>query len=155
MIINYPKVLLGYNNDLPIFLSPPSWDCGWYWGWGYLENKDCYYHVEGLKKIQTYNHKKEVQEYEFCDLKTGFDKHFGDSFIIKETQRWEFAELFQSFYYLKNIAEVYNRGGSHLTINPCSELIKNINEVKRINEILLPKIFEETYKIIENGKYKY
>ena len=37
--MNYKKVLLGYNNEEPIYLSPPSWDCGKYWGFGYLENK--------------------------------------------------------------------------------------------------------------------
>jgi hypothetical protein len=50
---NYEKILLGYNNNEPIYLSPPSWDCGWYWGFGYLGNKNCHYHVDGLTKIQS------------------------------------------------------------------------------------------------------
>lgn len=147
----YNKVLLGYNDKEPIYLSPPKWDCGWYWGWGYLGNNNCHYHVDGLKKISKYNHDKNVHEYEFVNLKDGFDKHFGNTFIIRPSHRWQFAELFESFYSLKEIAEVYNRGGSYLTTNPCRDIIKNLDEVKRINEIVLPAIFEQTYNIIEQN----
>ena len=33
------KYLLGYINNESIYLSPPSWDCNWYWGFGYLGKK--------------------------------------------------------------------------------------------------------------------
>lgn len=148
---SYPKVLLGYNDEEPIYLSPPKWDCGWYWGWGYLGNKNCHYHVEGLKKISKYNRDKQVFEYEFVNLKDGFDKHFKETFIIRPSHRWQFSELFETFYTLKEVAEVYNRGGSHLTTNPCRDIIKNQEEVKRINEVILPAIFEKTYDIIEQN----
>lgn len=132
--MNYEKILLGYHDKEPIYLSLPKWDCGWYWGWGYLGNNNSHYHISSLQKN--------------CNLKEGFDKHFENTFIIKESQKWEFAELFSSFYKLKDIAEVYNRGGSHLTNNPCKVIIQNLDEVKRINEIVLPSIFEATYRII-------
>lgn len=135
--VEYQKVLLGYHNNEPIYLSPPSWDCGWYWGFGYLGNKNCHYHVNGLAKN--------------CDLHQGFINHFGESFIIRTSQIWTFAELFQSFYDLKKAAEVLNRGGFHLSTNPCSLIIKNADEVDRINKIVLPAIFKEIYKIIDEN----
>lgn len=145
----YEKVLLGKVDNKSIYLSPPSWDCGWYWGFGCLGNNNSYYHVDGLKKIETYNMEKKVWEYRFVNLYDGFKEHFGDSLMIRKSMLWEFTELFETFYKLKDIAEVYNRGGSHYTTNPCKDLIVNEDEVKRINEVILPAIFEEIYKIIE------
>ena len=40
------------------------------------------------------------------------------------------------------------RGGSHFTSNPCKNLIINKDEVARINQTVLPAIFEEIYKIL-------
>ena len=134
-LLNYPKVYLGTVNNEKIYLSAPSWDCGWYWGFGYLGNKNCHYHVDGLSKN--------------CNLFDGFKNHFGESFIINNDKDiWTLAELFQTFYALKQASEVLGRGGSHYTTNPCSEIIKNSDEVKRINEVVMPKIFEEIYKIL-------
>lgn len=145
----YPKIYLGKNNNEKIYLTPPSWDCDWYWGFGYLGNKNCHYHVNGLKTIEEYNSEKQYWNTERVNLYDGFKKHFGDSFIIKDDKDiWTLAELFETFYSLKNIAEVYNRGGSHMSSNPCKDIIKNVEEYKRINEIVLPQIFEEIYKIL-------
>ena len=146
---NYTKVIIGTVDNEKIYLSPPSWDCGWYWGFGYLGNKNCHYHVDGLTKIEKYNVDKNVFEYEFVNLYDGLKKHFGDSFIVKrEKDIWTLAELFKTFYSLKETCEILGRGGSHLTTNPCADLIINKKEVERINNEVLPQIFEEIYKII-------
>ena len=36
-------------------------------------------------------------------------------------------------------------GGSHYSTNQCADLIKNPDEVKRINEVLTPKLIDEMY----------
>lgn len=132
---NYPKnIYIGDNNGEKIYLSAPSWDCNWYWGFGYLGNKNCHYHVDGLSKDK--------------NLFDAFKEHFGKSLVIRESQLWTICELFKTAYALKETAEVLGRGGSHYTTNPCAELIKNVDEVKRINEVVLPQIFEEIYKIL-------
>ena len=124
--LKYNKIKIGVVNNENIYLSPPSWDCDWYWGFGYIGNKNCHYHIDGLKKIETYNFEKKVFEYEFVNLYDGFKKHFGDSFIVKEDKDiWTLAELFKTFYTLKETAEVLGRGGSHYTNNPCSLIIMN------------------------------
>lgn len=134
---NYPKsIFIGINNDEKIYLSAPSWDCGWYWGFGYLGNKNCHYHVDGLNAKENIN------------LFDAFKKHFGTSLVVRDSQLWTLCELFQTFYTLRQSAEVLGRGGSHYTKNPCSEVIKNTDEVSRINSVVLPAIFEEIYKIL-------
>ena len=55
----------------------------------------------------------------------------------------------KTFYSLKEIAQVYSIGGSHYTNNPLKDLIMNDKEVTRINEVILPEIFNEVGKILE------
>jgi|GEM_PF-2331276 len=134
---NYSKILLGYNDNQPIYLSPPSWDCGWYWGFGYLGNKNCHYHIDGLSKDK--------------NLYDAFIEHFDDTLTVRKSDLWTLVELFSTFYSLKKTCEVLGRGGSHYTSNPCKDLIINTDEVTRINNIVLPQVFEEIYKILNRN----
>lgn len=53
------KILLGFagrnleiqNPNSAIYLSKHSWDCKWYWGFGYLGNNSCHWHMEGLIEL--------------------------------------------------------------------------------------------------------
>jgi len=146
---NYPKqIFIGKRHNESIYLTSPSWDCGWYWGFGYLGNKNCHYHVEGLTKHESYNLDKKTREYEFTNLFDGFKKHFGTSLIVRDSQLGTLCELFKTFYTLKETAEILGRGGAHYTNNPCKDAIINKDEVKRINERVLPLVFEAIYKIL-------
>lgn len=146
------KIKMGVVDGEDIYLSPPSWDCGWYWGFGYLGNKNCHYHIDGLKKIEKYNFEKKVWEYEFVNLYDGLKRHFGKTLKVRESRLWTLAELFESFYSLRQTAEVLGRGGSHLTSNPCKDIIINVDEVKRINTIVLPAIFDAIHSILIEGQ---
>jgi len=130
----YTNVKIGKVDGENIFLYAPSWDCDWYWGFGYLGNKNCHYHLDGLKE------KGNLYE----QLKLHFDELY-----IKEENLWEFCELVQTAYTLRQTAEVLGRGGSHYTNNPCKEVIKNKEETDRINNIVLPSIFEALYKTLK------
>lgn len=107
----------------------PTWDCDWYWGFGYIGNRHNHLHLKNLPDTHG-------------NLKDRVDSFFDDDFVLKEDhKKWQFAELVKTAYSLKECAEVLGRGGSHYTSNPLSEVIKNPEEVKRINEEVLPKIF--------------
>lgn len=111
--------------------QPPSWDCDWYWGFGYLQNSDVHYHVDGLCKTHNTNM--------FDALKEEFGKTLT---ITKDADLWIFCELMQTFYTLKQAAEVLGRGGSNYTSNPCEEVIKDTAYTTRINEMMLPAVFD-------------
>lgn len=148
---SHSKVFIGVNAGEKIYLSPPSWDCGWYWGFGYLGNNNCHYHVDGLTTHEWYDTEKGCFRSERLNLFDGFRKHFGDSFQITDADLWTLCELFKTFYTLKETAEVLGRGGAHYTTNPCADLIKNETETARINNIVLPQIFEEIYRVLNNA----
>jgi hypothetical protein len=144
----YPSLYIGMNNDEKIYLSAPSWDCGWYWGFGYLGNRNCHYHVNDLNKHEEYNFEKKCFEYEFTNLFDGFKKHFGNTLIVRDSQLWILCELFKTVYSMKESAEVFGSGGSHYTTNPAKDIILNKEITDRINGIILPALFEEIYKIL-------
>lgn len=137
------KYYMGKVDGKKIFLSAPSWDCNWYWGFGYLGNRNCHYHLDGIAKEK--------------NLYDAMIEHFKEEFIftanIEENEYsnklWVFCELVCTAYTLKETAEVLGRGGSHFTTNPCAELIKNPLEVERINCVLLPAIFNQLKEILD------
>lgn len=130
---------MGSVDGEKIYLSAPSWDCGWYWGFGYLGNNNCHYHVEGVAKDK--------------NLWDALREHFGETLTITdEADLWTFCELMQTFYTLKKSAEVLGRGGSHYTTNPVADVIKNEDEAKRINEKVMPAIFDALEDVLK--KYR-
>jgi hypothetical protein len=123
-------------------LSAPSWDCGWYWGFGYLGHKDAHFHLDGLVKEHNTN------------MFDAIKKEFGDTLTIKDdADLWVFCELMQTAYTLKKTAEVLGSGGLHYTTNPLAETIKNTAETSRINSIVLPAIFDRVDLLL--AKYRY
>lgn len=130
------RFLMGKTEEGNIYLSPPSWDCGWYWGFGYLGNRNCHYHLSGIDKDK--------------NMYDALKHHFGESLTIPDCHLWQFCELIKTAYALKETAEVLDRGGSHYTNNPCSEIIKNKEETDRINSIVLPAIFNAINNILKD-----
>lgn len=133
------KVTLGIrkSDGRIIFISKPSWDCGWYWGFGYLGNRHEHYHLSGFANGRNINM---------------YDALKADYSLSPKIEKnlWEFCELFTTAYALKQTAEVLGRGGSHYTTNPLADLIINKREVKRINEKLLPAIFNKLNELYNN-----
>ena len=138
------KVLLGKrkSDNRNIFLTKPSWDCDWYWGFGYIGNRDEHYHLSGYASEGGFGNVRNINMYDALeqdyDLNPNIKKHL-----------WDFCELVKTAYVLKETAEVLGRGGSHYTKNVCASIIKNSDEVTRINEVVLPAIFEQLNAIYE------
>lgn len=136
-----------------IYLSAPSWDCGWYWGFGYLGNRNEHYHLSSYqdrsRMEKTENGYLHLTERRNINLR---DALIEDYELVEPLRKnlWEFCELVLTAYTLKETAEVLGRGGSHMTHNPLSELIKNNDEVKRINEEVLPAIFKKIDDLFES-----
>lgn len=120
---------IGTNNGQEEYLRKPSWDCGWYWGFGYLGNIKIHHHCDTVSK--TKNMFEALKEYYNEDIK------------LSDDDLWTFCELMNSFYILKKTSELYYSGCSGYTQNPISIQLKNEKEYKRINNELMPKIFDQ------------
>ena len=149
------KLFFGLRNEdnTRIYLSAPSWDCDWYWGFGYLGNKNEHYHLSSYA-----NQTKCITDSEgkFSVFTEKRNKNMYDCLLEDYTLNpriysnlWTFCELSQTAYALKESAEVLQRGGSNYSTNPVKEIIKNPEEVARINNVVLPAIFDHVYSLLK------
>lgn len=113
------------EDNARIYLEKGSWECDWYWGFGYLEvyNKPKtdikeHYHFDSLFKGEL----------------DGLRDHF-KTFVLTEKQQWLLIYYMKSFYTLREAAEIYGRGGSHYTTIPegIEANIKDTELAVRIN----------------------
>lgn len=142
---------LGSVHGRSILFRRPLFYCNWYWGFGYLGNRDCHYHLDSLHTFDWQN--KDMQN------KTLYDQlklHFGDTLTITDDRDlWKFCEIVRTIYTLRKTADLFYLGGSHFTTNPDAELLKNPEEWKRINEVLIPAQLTSLYAILAKYPHEY
>lgn len=154
LLRDYPEyVLLGESKDFEgeVYLVVPEFQCGRYWGFGYLERWN-----DRIDDIDFHSHldyELNRQEFNWRDgMKALFTKEDGTTGLIPALQNdntlWRFCEVAQTIYTLKKTAEVLELGGSHITSNPCEELIQNAAEVDRLNTVVIPALIDELYKLL-------
>lgn len=131
------------------YMEKFSWDCGWYWGGGYVETYTNNKNPERSRDIQSHQH--------FDGLflndrrENGFDKFNG--FFSKtpytEKEVWQICELMKTFYICREYSDTIHRGGARYTTNPAADIIKSEAEYNRVNNEVIPAIAEALYKIME------
>lgn len=135
--------LLGVDHDGTYrWLEAPSWDCGWYWGFGYIEAYTNNKQPERSKDISEHTHWDSL----FMNgNKNAYDafKEFFTSTPLSDDELWELCDLMKSFYTLTGAAELFGRGYSYYTEKAKLEEVKDKDLVLRINTVMLPAIFEK------------
>ena len=129
------------------YLRAAQWDCGWYWGGGYVTTYTNNSNPERSRDIASHSH----FDYMFLSGKVnGYDKF--TSFFVKtpftDKEIWKIIELMQSFYIARRYSDMLATGGAHYTSNPANETIKNETEYNRINQKVIPAIMRELYAIL-------
>lgn len=145
------KIYLGTINNEKIYLSKHSWDCGWYWGFGYLGNKNLYFHIESLIesryiKDSLISLNKEVNNNKFYNIETIFTKTW-----IDQADWWILRDLFIQAYALKHCAEVYKYGGHQTTVLGITDIIKNESMQDTINKDL-EKVLDTIWQYLLDKK---
>jgi hypothetical protein len=105
-----------------IWLEKHKWDCGWYWGFGYVGNKDCHFHFESMLYIKD---GKGSCKYGASDL--------FETTNITDKEWWVIRDLFVQAYALKKAAEVYRYGGHQINQTGVTDIIKNKERADQIN----------------------
>lgn len=136
LLRDYPeKILIGKNQENEsIYFYRPSWDCNWYWGFGYIGHNRLRTHLDSLGNSNL-----------FINIKNYFSE-----FILqdKDKDMWLFCEYVMTVYTLRSYSEVIHHGGSYYSYNPHKDVIKNPDEYKRINSELIPLLIDEIYKLL-------
>lgn len=117
---------------------------GWYWGLGYVEVfTKKYFDIEEHTHFDSLFLKKNIYD--------SFLEYFEDITIEKE-EIWKLLELMSTAYKMRSYSDLLYCGGSHITTNELTNEIKNKEEYKRINNVLIPKILEKVYKLLSEEK---
>ena len=130
------KILLGklkanagtYADGENLWLEKHSWDCGWYWGFGYVGNKNSHFHFDSLM---------EGTKYQASDI-------FAQT-NINDNDWWVIRSLFKQAYALRSAAEVYKNGGNQTFLAGTTDVIKNEEMATRLNrdlEVVLDKLWD-------------
>jgi len=156
------------NNGKRVWLEKPSWDCGWYWGFGYLQTMRFDLTPSAARDIDSHTHWKYRVAESNKNAHDWFIETFGEPTTdiwghprkaekgtrmcrFTDKQVWRLCELMATAYTLRETAEVLGRGKSNYGENPCVKVIKNTREAKRINSKVLPAIFAEIGKIFDEA----
>ena len=149
--------LLGKDaNGVKHYLEAAKWDCGWYWGFGYIHTYTNNGRPEMSRDINNHYHfdsfRKDANG-RACCLYDGIKAALSE-LVLSDKELWTLCELMQTFYTMREYADLLSRGGAHYTENPHKEAIKNDAEYKRINKVILPRVFDSIYDLLtpENEK---
>jgi hypothetical protein len=130
--------LLGRDADgTTYWLEAPTWDCGWYWGFGYVETYTNNLHPEFALDISSHQH----ATHEFFESGTITD------WTVSDKELWEIRELFAQFYTLRKTAEYFDQGKANVG-NTSVPLWKNPELVDEINNVRIPLISTQILEIL-------
>lgn len=119
--------LLGIDSEgQNVWLEAPSWDCGWYWGFGYVERYTNNRQPSMSKDIQSHTHiDSEFMKNGIINVNEGLART-----VYTKEQGIVLNGLFTKFYALRKHAE------------------KNKEKAKKINEVEIPAITGKIIKIL-------
>lgn len=127
------KVKIGYliyeDHREPIYLTKHSWDCNWYWGFGYLGNENSHFHMSGVIPNQSDEHKLVFENGAVVKL---LDKYDG----------WKIMEFYEEAYILKRYAELLYLGTAMITKGIIPEDKEKAFQINQELEKILDYIWE-------------
>lgn len=125
------------------WLEAPSWDCDWYWGFGYVETYTNNDYPNRSRDINSHQH---FDSLFLNDSKVNaFDafKEFFKETTLSEKEIWLLIDYMYSFYALKRAAGILSMGYSHMTEKAKLSEVQSTGMSKEINEKILPAIFKQ------------
>jgi len=142
--------LLGsFNNGERFWLEAAKWSCDWYWGFGYIETYTNNKNPAKARDITSHQHYNDLCSCRIDGENIDFlseNKNIKEC-VLTESEQWQLSDLMQSFYRLKDTAEIMYSGNSGLTSNTSIDL-KDKELYTHINKVLMPKIFKAVYNLL-------
>lgn len=142
--------LLGIRKDTNelVWLEEPSWNCGWYWGFGYLETYTNNTNPNRAKDISSHTH---FDTTFFNDEDMGAYDKFREFFretTLTDNEIWLLVDYMKTFYTLRDAARLLYHGNSWYTSRAFIETLKDDDLANKINHELLPALFEKIKEIL-------
>lgn len=136
--------LLGLDsNGDRTYLEEASFDCGWYWGVGYVETFN-----DSMSDFKSHQH------FNSLFLNSYIPESFKDYFVdspLSDDEIYTLLELMDSLYTVRQYSDLIYNGSSNISSNSCSKIIKNEEEYERINEVVIPALLSDIYNLLGGG----
>ena len=124
-----------------VWLEKASWDCEWYWGLGYVEvfNKN-YTDIDEHTHFDSLFLKKDIYD--------SFINYFEET-VLDNKEIWQLLENMKELYILRKYSDFLHISGANITKSKNKELIKNEDEYKKINALIIPTILDKVYEMLD------
>ena len=133
------KIYLGIKDGTHVHLEKHIWDCGWYWGFGYVVNCNSHMHMSSIMKPKN---KQGNLLVDWTDVNNVFESTW-----IPQDLWYIILDSFRQAYTLKDAARVYRYGG-HITNN--APRIVNAERAASINKDI-ETILNTVWRYLEIG----
>lgn len=134
-----------------VWLEEPSWDCGWYWGFGYLEKYTNNNNPSMAKDIISHSHfDSTFFNREKCAYDTFID--YFEETTLRPDEIWLLLDYMHTFYALRKVADIFHSGSSHYTSRAEMELLKDADLYNHINKEILPTLFKRIDTLLGGNK---
>jgi hypothetical protein len=150
-----------------VYLEDFSWDCGWYWGGGYIGNSKFHAHFDGafldVPDIRGHSLGNFVTPWTVLkDYQKGAKVlsngcsvweplgTFLDNPQYTENEWWRIKDLFKQFYTLRDAAQVFQYGG-HCSARGRSPAEINKVMAEQINNHIKTVIIPEIHKALNHA----
>lgn len=144
--------LLGQDEDgINYWLEEPSWDCGWYWGFGYIETYTHNSRPDLAKDINSHSHFNglwHISNRTDLTNRDNFKKVFKKT-TLTDDEIWELCDYMKTFYTLRDVAELFKHGYSWQTSKAKIDDLQNEEQYDLVNKVWLPEVFKRIQNIFE------
>jgi hypothetical protein len=134
--------LLGLNKDGEyVWLEKESWDCGWYWGFGYLHTFTNNRQPERSRDLSSHFHFDSTFLNGPDCCRDMFKNYFKET-VLTDNEIWELCDYMKTFYTLKSVAELFKCGYSRQTERAKLEKVQSETQYDLVNKVWLPEVFK-------------
>ena len=139
------QFLLGTREGESYWLEQASFDCDWYWGLGYVESYKGYGQSD-----RSWRGHQHFNGLFLNGIECGFDlfNDFFEETPFTDKELWKILELMKAAYTARRYSDMLHSGNAGMTENPIKDVIKGMDEYKRINNIVIPSLMNEVYKLM-------
>ena len=138
--------LLGEDeNGLKYWLEEPTFNCGWYWGLGYIHTFTNNRQPTRSVDIMSHEHfDSKFMSYGYVD---GYLNFFKKS-VLDRHETYRLFELMECAYTLSKMAGICERGSAWVSENDCYDVIKDQDLYLEIIQKKLPAVISEICNLL-------
>ena len=143
--------LLGEDeNGIKYWLEEPTFDCGWYWGLGYIHTFTNNRQPARSVDINSHEH------FDIKFMKNGYVQSYEQFFkksVLDKHDMYRLFELMECAYTLSKMAGICERGSAWVSKNDCYDTLKDQDLYLEIIQKKLPAVISEICNLL-GGKTK-